>query len=272
MSAGMKNFKLPLILAVLSGLAIYTIITPNNRLEESLFSSGEKAQEAHQWQDAVLKFEQTLRYAPESARGLEAAKRGGAISLFQTKDYPKAVFFYRHIVQYGQNFQETKEAQKKLAEVYYEKINNYQQAVVEYQRLLHASGDYQEQSEIKLRLARCYYYMANFEQAIAEVDDYVKLNPNDKFDYDMLRIKADALMAQKRVDDAIETYSEIEQKFNNREDIFQVKMNKSLAFEEKKDWDKAVGVLEAMRGHYPHDDIVDLKIKSILRRKARKKE
>ena len=163
-------------------------------------------------------------------------------------------------------------AQQKLAEVYYDKLNDYAQAIVEYQRLLQANPDLNEATEYKLRLARAYFYMANFDQAISEAQEFVATVPNSDKKFDMLMIKADALLAEKKLDEAIELYNQLEKEFADHPEAYQVKLNKSLAYEDKKDWDRAVAELEAIKDKYPHPDVIALKVRSILRRKERKKD
>ena len=85
-------------------------------------------------------------------------------------------------------------------------------------------------------------------------------------------LKADALLAEKKLDEAIAQYDEIEKDFADHPEAYQVKLNKSLAFEDKKDWDRAVAELEAIKDKYPHPDVIELKVKSILRRKAKKRD
>ena len=70
-----------------------------------------------------------------------------------------------------------------------EKLNDYPQAVVEYQRLLEANPTLEEQAEYKLRLGRAYFYMANFDQAISETQEYISedMPQTKRFEFLMLQ-------------------------------------------------------------------------------------
>src|SRR5438067_2132589 len=99
------------------------LLLPKMSLEHRLISSGKTYQERRQWAEAAEEFERAVRYAPGSSSGLEAARLGGGICLYELKDYLKAVFFFRHIVRHGQRPAEIRWAQQKLAEVFYEKLS-----------------------------------------------------------------------------------------------------------------------------------------------------
>jgi tetratricopeptide (TPR) repeat protein len=272
MLSRLRENKLFLLGLLLVGALAVALFLPKMSLERRLLTSGKLLRENKEFAEAVAEFERAVRYSPSSWVGLESARLGGVVSLYDLKDYEKAVFFFRHIVRFGQKPPEVKWAQQRLAEIYYEKLSNYPQAIVEYQRLLQANPAKEEAPEYQLRIARSYFYMANFDQAISEANEFISKNPSGKYVYEMHLLKADALLAQKKLDEAIAAYTLIEEMFKDREDVTQVRLNKAIAFEDKKDWDRAIAVLEGIKEKYPHPDVIALKIKSILRRKARKKE
>jgi tetratricopeptide (TPR) repeat protein len=254
------------------GLIAGILFSPKTSLEQRLLKSGKMHQALQEFKDAIEDYERVVRYAPESTSGLEAARLGGGVCLYELKNYEKAIFFFRHIVRHGQKLQETRWAQQKLAEIYYEKLTDYAQAVVEYERLRQADLSTDEMAEYSLKLGRSYFYLANFEQAISEATEFISKNPNSKAKFQIMLLEADSYLALKNPEKAIEIYSQMETEFPDHQDLYQVKLNKALAFEDKKEWDEAVSELEELKPKYPHPDVIDLKIKSILRRKARKKD
>ncbi|MDZ4677288.1 MAG: tetratricopeptide repeat protein [Oligoflexia bacterium] len=258
-------------LGVIIALAV-VLFLPKISLEKRLLSSAKNFQKNRHWQEAAEEYERAVKYAPDSPTGIEAARLGAGVCLYDLKNYEKAVFFFRHLVLHSQKSTEIKWAQQKLAEVFYEKINNYTQAIIEYQRLLQAAPSKEEAADYRLRLGRSYYYLANFDQAISEVNEFLNNNPQDPKVFEMMMLKADSYLALKKIDDAVAIYDQIEKQFASNEELFRVKLNKSLAYEDKKDWDNAVQELEEIKNTYPHPDVIELKIKSILRRKARKRE
>ncbi len=255
-------------------LIIFTVVIffPKLSLENRLLITAKKELENKQYIEAVADFERVMKYAPRSEAGFEAARLGGDAALYYAKNYKKAIEFYRHIVREGQSRTEAQWAQQKIAEVYYEKLADYPQAIIEYERLLSANPSKDEANDYKLRVARCYFYDANFDQSVSEADQFVANQPQDKRVYDMLMIKGNALLAQKKHDDALATYKKAYMVDPQNKEVYQVFLNISLVYEEKEEWEKAIEALQEIRDRYPHPDVIDLKIKSIQRRKERKKE
>jgi tetratricopeptide (TPR) repeat protein len=268
----LKQYRWIIATALVVLALVFIFFSPRITLQRRLLVSGKHNLEIRNYKDAAADFERVVYYVPRSPLGLEAARLGGGVCLYELKDYPKAIFFFRHIVRHSQKPLEVRWAQQKLAEIFYEKLNDYNQSVVEYQRLLQANPSKEEAADFQLRLAKSYFYLANFDQAIAETQEYLGHGPAPAKEFEFLMLKADSLLAQKRVDEALTTYDQIEKQFGEKRDISEVKLNKSLAFEEKSDWDRAVSELESIKNTYPHPDVLDLKIQSILRRKTRKKE
>jgi hypothetical protein len=95
---------------------------------------------------------------------------------------------------------------------------------------------------------------------------------DDLLAFEMGMLKANALLAQKKPDEAIAAYKKVEEKFVGHKELYQAKLNMALAFEYKKDWDSALKALQEMRDAYPHPEIIDMKIKAITKRKERKRE
>src|SRR5688500_16803897 len=115
-----KLFLLGLLLIGALGVALFF---PKLVLERRLLASGENLREQKKFVEAAAEFERAVRYKPSNWVGLRAARLGGLVSLYDLKDYEKAVFFFRHIVRYGQKPPEVKWAQQRLAEIFYEKIS-----------------------------------------------------------------------------------------------------------------------------------------------------
>ena len=106
------------------GLLLFAAIlfSPKISLEKRLLQSGKKHQASREPRDAIEDYKRAVSYAPESNAGLEAARLGGGLSLYELKNYEDAVYFFRHIVRHGQKQNEIRWAQEKLAEIYYEKL------------------------------------------------------------------------------------------------------------------------------------------------------
>lgn len=251
---------------------VAVVFFPKISLERRLYYTALQEANFKQWELAIQDFERVVRYSPESQIGIEAARKGGEIALYQQKDFNRAIFFFRHVVRKSSVSTEAKWAQKMIADIYYEKLNSYQQAVVELHRLLQSGPPKSEAWEIRYKIAKAYFYMANFDQAIAEADTLRTDYADDPKVFDALVIKGNALLALKKSEEAIKVYREAIQMRPNLKENYQLYLNMSIAYEEMSDFEKAIEQLNLIRDYYPHSDVIDLKIKSILRRKEKKKE
>jgi tetratricopeptide (TPR) repeat protein len=107
---------------------------------------------------------------------------------------------------------------------------------------------------------------------VAEASDFIAKNPEDPLRFDMGMLRANALLAQKKPDEAISSYKFVAEKFASHPELYQVKLNMALAYEYKKEWDQALKLLQEMRDAYPYPDIIDMKIRAITKRKERKRD
>lgn len=261
------------VLGLLTTIALIIILFfPGVPLEKWFLENGKSSFAAREYEAAVANFERVVNYASQKKEGLEAARLGGDTALFQLKDYPKAIFFLRFIVRNSMDFDDVKGAQKKLAEIYYEKLTDYQQAIVEYQRLLQTDLGQKEKLKAKIRVARSYFYEANFNQAISEVEKFLREHQDPTGIYEMALVKANALMAQKNFDQAIETFKQVKELNPTHPEGYKVNLNMASAYEQKGLFDVAMATLKEIRDQYPHPDVIDLKIKSIRLRKEKKIE
>ncbi len=252
-------------------MGLFFVFQPKRSLEQRLFDSAQSSLENKDYKSAIENFERVTTYVPDSPVALESARLGGKLSLYQTQDFKKAIGFFKQIVRHGKDQKEVVSAQKQIAEIYYEKLSDYPQAVLEYNRLLETEPSDKEDAEIRGRVARAYFYSGNFEQTILEVEDFEKKHPDSPLNFELWILKATSLSGLKRNQEAIQLYDKILKKFSDRSDLDEIYINKALAYEELKDWDMAIASLESGKGKVAHEDIIEMKIKNLTLRKAKKK-
>ncbi|MBK9293699.1 MAG: tetratricopeptide repeat protein [Oligoflexia bacterium] len=250
---------------------VYQSIKPQVKLEERLFSEAQEKIKKKEFKDAVILLEKVVSFVPTSQLGLESSSIGGQITFYETQEYKKALFFFRNIIRHSDNHEKIKAAQEKIAEIYYEKLSNYQQATLEFSRLLKLEAEEEKIQSIQQKIAKTYFYDANFLQTISEVDSFLLKWPESVKAFEMLSLKAQAQMSVKKLDDAIKTFDQIIKDHPYNEAIEEVYLSKAQCFEEKKEWDKAIQILKEIKSKYAQPEIIDMRIKSILRRKEKKK-
>lgn len=259
-------------LVFVTAVLIGIFFAPTIQVEKKYLQSGEKKQKLKQFKEAIDDYERVVRSRPQSPEAIRSAKYAAEICLYELKDYKRAEEFFRHVVKQGTDPGDIRWAQKNLGDLFYENLSNYSQAVAEYQRLLQGDLELKEESAVRLKVVRSYFYMANFDQAISEAEEFLARKPNAPNQFEMRMLIANAYQAKGKLDSAIAIFESIEKDFPGNKDLSQAKLNKALAFENKKDWDSAIKTLEEVKVGYPYPDVIDVKIKGIQRRKARKKD
>jgi tetratricopeptide (TPR) repeat protein len=251
-------------------IGLFLVLKHRQHLKDKLYTTAMEFLREQKFKEAMEEFERLVSYTPNSELGLAAAKKAGEISLYEVKDYNRAIFFFRTITRNSQNKEDLKYAQRKLGEIYYEKLSDYNQAVVEFSRLMQLDLDKEEMQQVHQRITKAYYYAANFDQAVLEVDEFEKKWPDSPYFFDVQVVKANALLGQKKFDEAIKVFDQIIERFPDKNNIAEIYINKAQALEEKKELDKAIQILESIKARYEHPDILDMKIKSLQRRKEKK--
>lgn len=258
-------------LLIVVAIGIFQSVKPRQKLEDRLYEEAQEKIKQEKFNDAVEILEKIVSYSPQTQLGQSASLLGGHTALYEAKEYKKAIFFYRNVVRHNPEQKKIKEAQEKITEIYYEKLSEYGQAILELNRLLTLATSEEEKQKIQQKIAKTYYYDGNFNQASLEVDEFLIKWPESIKVYEMLTLKAGAQAANKKCDDAIKTYDRIIKDFGHNSGIEEIHLSKAQCYEEKKEWDKAIQILKDIKDSYVHPEVIDMRIKSIVRRKEKKK-
>jgi tetratricopeptide (TPR) repeat protein len=231
------------------------------------YSSAVHLAEKRKFTQAVDRFSRVVRRNPDQPVALEASRRGARIASFETKDYPKAAEFYRHLVLHSPNYQERISAQKSLAEIYFDKMMNYDQALVEYSRLLSIVGP-TERSLYQMAMAKAHMNLNNFSQALIEIEDLMSKKLSDVLRFEALEFKGNLLQAAKRLDEAIGVFEQLMKEFPQKSQNDNVGLSLAVCLEEKGDFKRAVEVLEKVKNEYPTPDFIQVRINRLKDRMA----
>jgi DNA polymerase-3 subunit beta len=228
-----------------------------------------KSEKNKDYSQAIQQYRRLLEYAPDSQLTLDSANRAGELSLYQTQDYKGAIQFFKHIIRHGQDFEMLKRTQKQIAEIYYEKLSDYAQAVVEYSRYVElAKGKKEDLEDVEARLVRSYYYSSNYEQTFLEATHFLESYPESKLKLEIWLIKANALLAQKRPQEAVKIFDQIISAGVTGPQVDEVYIGKAQAYEDMKDLDKAINTLKTAKEIQINSDLIDIKLKKISLRKS----
>jgi tetratricopeptide (TPR) repeat protein len=203
---------------------------------------------------------------PDSPNALEAARMGARVAHLNAKNYVLAVEFFRQIVLRSADPEERKQSQKTIAQIEFENVQDFNQAVLEYEKLLHLDIAPEEMFRYRLNVAKSQLRLGNIDQAVTELDIILSQRHKPEELFDARILKANTLVAAKRLNDSVGAWLDILKEFPEKSKKENVALNLVVVYEELKDFEKAINLLESMREGYPHPDFLDLRIKHLRER------
>jgi tetratricopeptide (TPR) repeat protein len=221
----------------------------------------------HDYATALPILKQIVDNAPESKRALESSRQGARVAHLEAKNYPLAVDFYKHIVLQSDDAEERKSAQSFIAQIYFENLLNFEQAVVEFEKLLKLDNTPEEAFRYRMNLAKSHYQMNNLDQSVAELDVLLEKKPDPDKVFEIKSMKANILTALKQVPEAATVWESILKEFPERSAKENVALNLVVCYEDLKEYNKAIDVLEGMRPRYPNPKFLDQKIERLQERR-----
>ena len=215
---------------------------------------------------ALESYNKIVLRSPDSSIGLQAAREGARIAFFEAKDFKKALEFYRVLVMNSPDSEERLKSQKQVILISLEHLNVYAQAIVEINKILPLLQDSSEKMKYKMDLARAYYYQNNFFQAEMEVDEFLRLSKNEDQIFQMMLLKANIALARKDLNRAAEILKDMIKRNPAKAQKENVGLSLAVAYEEMKDYKKAIATLEEVKAKHPMPEYIDVRIKRLQER------
>ncbi len=212
--------------------------------------------------------EQIVDHQPGSDRAIEAARQGARVAHLEAKNYPVAIEFYRHLVLHAKDENERRSAQRFIAQIEFENLKDYDKAVVEYEKLLKLDNSPQETFRYRLNLAKSHFNLTNIDQALAELEQILAGKPGKDELFEIKMLKANVLVSSAKLNDAAAVWTEILSEFPERSKKENVGLNLVVCYEELKEFDKAIALLEQLKVGYPNPDFIELRITRLKERQA----
>jgi tetratricopeptide (TPR) repeat protein len=230
------------------------------------YSQAKDALNQKRYSDAVNLFEKVIAREGRSPLGVDAALQAANIAYVELKDFKKASVLFKHLVLYSQDEAVRIEAQKKIASIYFLYLNDYSRAVIELNRLLELPRTEAEENSYRMSLARSYYHLNNFFQAEMEISSLLKRKVTEEESFEALLLQGNILVARKDLDLAVAHFQDLINKYPQKAAKEGVALNLAMCFEEKKDYNKAIQILEEMKKNYAMPQYLDLRIKRLKNR------
>lgn len=222
--------------------------------------------------EALDEYRKIIQVYPQDPVAIKAALEASSLCLKEKSCADKEEYFLEFVIKKSDKESEQIEAQKRLAEVYYDK-GFYKQAIDAMNRLLSKANFKDGRAEIQIKLAKSNFYIKNFYQAEVELNTYIREVAGDQEKFEGYLLKANIQSANKKYQDAMNTYKQIKENFKDLYFKNQVYMNEVLLLEEQKLLDQAVAVLEDLKTSVEQTkgqnaDFIDAKIEKLKERKA----
>lgn len=230
------------------------------------YRSGMAEANSKHFAESISYFERAMKRAPQSSWSLRAAREGARIAYFELKEYKKAAEFYQHIVMYSEENEERFEAQRKLGDIYLENLQDYPRAIMEYSRLAEQHLSDQDVGQNRLRLGRAYYYQNNLFQAESEIEQALKLKIEPSLRFSALMLKGNIFIARKEFVKAASLFNDLIKNHSEKAQDENVPMTLAVCYEEAGEFQKALEVLEGLRGKYNPPEYIELRIKRLKER------
>lgn len=212
---------------------------------------------------ALSFIDRVIKRDREGEWALKAAREGVKISIYEVKDYRKAVGYLRHLVLNSSDPSELEQAQQQLADIYFENLSDFAKAYAELSKLLAMKTSFIDRSRIQIKMARSSFYLGDFAQAESEIETVLKnpMEPSARFH--ALTLKGNILVAQKDFVSAAEMYRLVMREFPEEAPKENVPLQLAVCYEEDKKYKEAIAVLEGMRETYKPPEYIELRIKRL---------
>lgn len=218
------------------------------------------------YKQAMSDFEKVVKRAPDSTLGVRAAKEGARLSLYEMKDFPKALEFLKLVILYSKDPADRFQAQKQLAGIYFDNLQNYSMAIKEYTKLLQLVLSPAEQAQYRVILARSYFYLNEFNQSEAEIKEVLKANIDPALAFSAIVLQGNIKVEQKAFGAAADVYKKLIADYPERALQENIHLSLAVCYEESRDYVNAIKTLESLRGKYSVPEYIELRIKRVQER------
>lgn len=204
---------------------------------------------------------------PDSAlAAVEAAK----IYQYDLKKFDAAIRNYRIVIARSTDAVARRDAQAKVAGLLFYDVQDFPSAVTEYSKLLDLQHTLTEEIEWRARIAKAYYYQGNYFQSGIEVDRLLKIatGVDEEAVYQGYLLKANIYVGAREHEQAAKVLDAMMSQFAERARRDSIPLMLAVAYEEQRNFAKAIEVLTKVREYDPRKSFFDEKIRSLKERQA----
>lgn len=220
--------------------------------------------------EAAALFEKVVEKQGDTPESAVAALEAGKIYQYDLKKFDAAIKSYRLVIARSPDALVRRDAQTRVAGLLFYDLQEFSSAVTEYSKLLGLQHTLQEEIEWRSRIAKAYYYLGNYFQAGIEADRLLKIavGVDEEAVYQGYLLKANILVGAREHEQAAKVLDSMMGMFADRARRDSIPLMLAVAFEEQRNFGKAIEVLLKVREYDPRKSFFDEKIRSLRERQA----
>lgn len=220
--------------------------------------------------EAVALYEKISQKEKKDSDSALAALEAAKIYQYDLKKFDAAIRCYRIVIAKSSDATLRRDAQSKVAALLFYDLQEFSAAVNEYSRMLSLHHSLEEEIEWRSRIAKAYYYLGNYFQAGIEVDRLLKIaeGVDEEAVYQGYLLKANILVGAREHEEAAKVLDSMISQFAERARRDSIPLMLAVAYEEQRNFAKAIEVLTKVREYDPRKSFVDEKIRSLKERQS----
>lgn len=244
-------------------VVVFLVLTACTSQEENEYGLAMKNVNQGHYRIALGYFERLIKRDQTPEIVVDSAREAARISLYEIKDFQKAINYYHVLVLRSTEEAERIFAQKQIASIYFDNLQDYQKAIEEFSKLQQLPLPDYEKSQYKMSMARAHFYLNNFDQAESEINALLKLKKDEELEFFALALRANIYIAKTNYKDAIVILNDLMKRYPKKSFDENIAFNLALCYEEELDFKNAIAVLETLRGRYKPAEYIELRIKRV---------
>lgn len=221
-----------------------------------------------QYGEAYLHYRRVVDRSGKSPAGIKAAREAARISHYELKKYREAVELYQWVILNSDVQSERIEAQKMIADIHFNNLIDYQAAIADYNHLIEMKPTEADEINYRGAIARSYFYLHNFYQAQVEIDRVIEKTKDKQILFESLLLKANIYLTTKDLDNASSVLRRLMVENPEKARAENIGLILSVTFEEARNFNRAIEVLEEMKETYPRRAFIEAKIKALRERQS----
>ena len=218
---------------------------------------------------AVEGFKSVLKKYPSGQLAEEALFRLGEIYHFSLNNSAQAISYFQEVMELS-NGSFGSEAQKYIAEIMEFTFKDYDQAIIEYQKLINMFGDSQKKlannSASQYRIASIYIKKQSYDQALAEFEVLLEKYPKSTWAEETQFKILETLYTLNRCSEVPKHYKKVMASYPGSKYRNEMKFVVASCLEEKGMLKEAYDEFQALKTHYTHPVLLEMKLEGIEKR------